>query len=1571
MQHDGWLEVGYRMCLPATTFRNLGFSGDELTVRQRTQGFGTQDEWLTRCQADVIFAFFGYVESFAGPEGLEPFRAELERFVEHVQGQRYNGSEPPELILFSSIPFEDIGNPHLPDAAGENARIRPYNAVIEEVAQAKGVRFVDLFTTFQRFYSVHEEPLTINGIHLTEWGNRLLAESILDSLFGTRVDNGRGDAARALTLEKNDLWFNRYRATDGYNVYGGRSTLEYGGVTNAEVLQRELEVLDAMCAELDQRILAVMQDERFPGPGELPEQIPVATNRPGDGPDGEHLFLDGRDAIDQMTLGEGLAVNLYASEERFPSLVNPVQMSWDTRGRLWVAVWPTYPHWRPGTPRNDALLILIDEDQDGVADATKVFAGDLHNPTGFEFWNGGVFVANPPDILFLKDTDGDDVADERTRVLHGLSSADTHHAANSFVIGPDGALYFQEGIFHQSQIETIYGPMRSRDACAWRFDPRSWKVERYMAYGFLNPHGHVFDRWGQDFITDGTGNVNYYALPATGYLPQPEKHRGYFPFFQQRSRPASGTEILSSAHFPGEFQQNYLVANVIGFQGVFRYALEDDGSGFKARELEPIVHSADPRFRPSDLEVGPDGALYVLDWHNPLIGHMQHHLRDPSRDKAHGRVYRFTHEGRELSRPEDLTRLSELELVRRLESPEDRVRYRVRIELSGRGAETVQSAVSQRQAELDDARKDDRHSMLERVWVDLQHSSDAYYPYVYSRFLLGAGEPEAAAAAVRAMRRSRYLAERPQDLGPAVSHHGPRVRLAAVVALSDFAGTEHGAKATGLALRVLGQEMDRFLDYALEETLRALEPDWKPALISGELHFDEAEAEGLAHLLRRLEGAELLRMTPSAPVSQAILARPMLAARDYAHAAEVLARARRSDPCSELLEAIQRADASSGAHADHHVAELFDALDVACTDAHAGTIRHLAVEAKRPTTRRRATVCRMRDADAVIEAWDEAEANPATQFELLDAAPQVRDESARNVLFQRALSVASYPPNPNERSTLGRYVRIELPGEARTLTLAEVEVFSNGENVARSGTATQSSVAWGGAPERGIDGNTSGRYGDNGQTHTAEDRGDAWWEVDLGSEVSVDSIVIWNRTEGGFGKRLDGYVLSVLDGDRRSVFVHQGSEAPETKQAIQLAGPGLRMSRAALLALSSLRGPDEFVVRALVDRFDDAPLRASVVRAVRSTAIGDWPAAAREELAGKLAGVLAGAADDDLTTPAGRELLALAEELAPHVDFGDALLAATARRPLVLVLRPVRDRMLYDRDELTVQAGRAVELVFENVDIMPHNLVLTVPGALATVGKAAEAMASDKDAWERAYVPELDEVILATRLLQPGESQTLRFDAPDEPGDYPYVCTFPGHWVRMNGTLHVVAADAEVTNEEPQHDAGSAAPTRAFVKDWKTADFRRELRKLKNVDAERGRRIYEEATCILCHKIADDAGGITGPDMRQIARTNGLSEILTQVFEPSRRIAEGYATEIFTTTDGLVTSGRVLEETDELVLVQDDPYRDDGVELPKDEIEERTVSKVSAMPAGLLSTFEKHEILDLVAFIKTLKENER
>ena len=142
MQHDGWLEAHLVSRFPNhdLVFRNLGFSGDELNVRLRSQDFGTPDEWLTRTKTDVVFAFFGYNESFAGKAGLPKFKADLDAFIKHTLAQKYNGNSAPRLVVFSPIAHEDLHDKNLPDGKANNERLELYTAAMAEVARRTASR---------------------------------------------------------------------------------------------------------------------------------------------------------------------------------------------------------------------------------------------------------------------------------------------------------------------------------------------------------------------------------------------------------------------------------------------------------------------------------------------------------------------------------------------------------------------------------------------------------------------------------------------------------------------------------------------------------------------------------------------------------------------------------------------------------------------------------------------------------------------------------------------------------------------------------------------------------------------------------------------------------------------------------------------------------------------------------------------------------------------------------------------------------------------------------------------------------------------------------------------------------------------------------------------------------------------------------------------------------------------------------------------------------------------------------------------------------------------------------------
>lgn len=404
----------------------------------------------------------------------------------------------------------------------------------------------------------------------------------------------------------------------------------------------------------------------------------------------------------------------------------------------------------------------------------------------------------------------------------GMDSADSHHTANSMVLDPGGATYLSDGVFHRTQVETAAGPVRNNDGCIYRYEPLTGKFERYVSYGFANPHGRVFDYWGNDLITDATGNENFFGPAFSGYLEYPAKHAGMRQFWKRPSRPCPGTGILSSRHFPEEFQGNFLNCNVIGFQGIFRVKVTEEGSGLTGETIEDLVKSDDPNFRPSAVDVAPDGSIYFLDWAKPLIGHMQHHIRDPNRDKSHGRIYRITCEGRPLLKPVPIDGQPLEALLDALKEPENNVRTRAKIELGKRDSTKVIAAVKKWAAALDPKDKACEHHLTEALWVHQWHN---VVDEALLKRVLRSPDYHARATATRVL---CYWRDRVNDplalLKVQVNDAHPRVRLEAVRACSFF----KTSLAAEVALEALDKEADPnqpdyYIKYCLDETMKALD----------------------------------------------------------------------------------------------------------------------------------------------------------------------------------------------------------------------------------------------------------------------------------------------------------------------------------------------------------------------------------------------------------------------------------------------------------------------------------------------------------------------------------------------------------------------------------------------------------------------------------------------------------------------------------------------------------------------------------------------------------------------------
>jgi putative heme-binding domain-containing protein len=583
-------------------------------------------------------------------------------------------------------------------------------------------------------------------------------------------------------------------------------------------------------------------------------------------------------------LPPGFEVNLFAAD---PLLAKPIQMNWDTQGRLWVATSETYPQVEPGKPANDKVIILTDENHDGVADKTTIFADKLLIPTGVLPGDGGAYVANSTELLHLKDTDGDGKADQRKIVLSGFGTEDTHHIIHTFRWSPRGTMFFAQSIYIHSHIETPYGVKRLMAGGFWEYDPRTQKLGVF-ATGLVNAWGIAWDKQGNMFATDGAGNegINF-VFPGSVMTTAYEAER-VVKGLNPGSPKHCGLEIVESEHFPVEWQGNMITCDFRAHR-VCRFALSDDGSGFASKEMPEVIKSNHPAFRPIDVKIGPDGALYIADWYNPIIQHGEVDFRDPRRDKTHGRIWRVTCKDRKLMTPPDLAKLEVKELVD---------------ELSSKNLWTKEQAQLVLKSKVPD--KNNPGDEINRI----AGSDNSKYFALSRLFLLKSDTPQNVNddLSINALnnvdrlhvkgdfsKESEHVQDFLLDFASKLLHHtNQRMRLIAVCNshLCVF-NDSHSKQFIARIASVLDKPMDRFLDFALWKTLREMSPAWLAELEAGKNPFEKP-----SHLLYALN---CVPADKAAPAIRAVLEKKLVPESELPQFTELLyARGNVNDLAAEI-----------------------------------------------------------------------------------------------------------------------------------------------------------------------------------------------------------------------------------------------------------------------------------------------------------------------------------------------------------------------------------------------------------------------------------------------------------------------------------------------------------------------------------------------------------------------------------------------------------------------------------------------------------------------------------------------
>lgn len=558
----------------------------------------------------------------------------------------------------------------------------------------------------------------------------------------------------------------------------------------------------------------------------LRSQVAVAAAPPSDDAHSDDPAVERR----LLQLPEGFDIQLYASE---PEVVNPITIDFDAQGRCWALCLPRYPQMLAGQAPSDYIEILGKPDANGHATSHETFFKGLTVPTGMTLGNGGVYVGQGDTLLHIPDDHGK--AGEPRVLLTGFGTEDMHHAINTFRWGPDGHLYFDQGLYALSSVETPHGLRRLFGGCMWQLDTHTLDLEVFDRQVIKNnTWGHIFDAYGRQLFSSGwISDVNL-VLPETP-LNHSEDPSVVPPVAMTRlaGERNCGLELITGRHFPTEWQNN-LVTGGFHAQQVYRYAEEEGPGHVTARELPPLIVSHHAKFRPVDVKMGPDGALYVSDWYNLIIQHNQVDFRDPRRDHSHGRIWRITYKGRPLVPLPDFS-VPTLALLDHLKDPEQWTRNEVRRVLMERDAKETAEQLGKWVAAMPTATDDPavEHDLLEALWT-YQTINDVE-PALLTR-LLHAKDARVRGAAVTVL--GYWYGQVPNAislLGAAAGDEDMAVRLDAVLAAQRIPAKE----AFDAALNALDHPTDPILDFELNKAALVLQPYWYPAFQSGQLTFND------------------------------------------------------------------------------------------------------------------------------------------------------------------------------------------------------------------------------------------------------------------------------------------------------------------------------------------------------------------------------------------------------------------------------------------------------------------------------------------------------------------------------------------------------------------------------------------------------------------------------------------------------------------------------------------------------------------------------------------------------------
>ncbi len=1001
-----------------------------------------------------------------------------------------------------------------------------------------------------------------------------------------------------------------------------------------------------------------------------------------EGPQLQQLPLSPEESMKYIQIPADFNLSLFAAE---PNVQHPIAMAWDEKGRLYVLITKDYPNERKETGGTDFILICEDTNADGKADKFIKFADGLSIPTGLVFSNGGIVVSQAPHMLFLKDTDGDDKADERKILFSGFGTSDTHAGPSNLHYGFDNWIWGCVGYSgYEGKISKIPGDTLKFGQAFFRFktglDGTEGPKMEWMTSTSNNTWGMAFNEAGDVFgSTANNAHGWYMAIPHQNLLNpgfnndngsrSTDTHKDMKTITSKVRQvdvfggytAASGHNFYTARAFPKEYwNQIAFVAEPTGHV-LHQNKMVKNGTNYDDVEAFNLMAGADEWFSPVFAEVGPDGAVWVADWYSFIIQHnpkpdgfkmgVGNAYETDLRDYTHGRIYRVGHNKAPEYTPISLSKVNPKELVAALNNNNMFWRNHAQRLLVERGNLDIVP---------------DLLTIVNNMTTDELGLNTAAIHALWVLHGLGVIDKNAEV-------NTAVIA--------ALKHPSWAVRKNAIQVLPNNEATSKN-------------------------------------LISANLLADNEPIVVMNTILK------LNKCPKNTIVEQAILARLRNATETNDRwLPDAFATAFTANNLSLLQKYLTKLNGKNETVIPHDHSKMMN-------------------ENSSKTKSSQPKITNVKNKSTNVNSPTSAKSTVITAEPLKPKAKLAPQKGIDLEVFDLKFTPSKIMARENSRYSIG--------------------LINNGLDSLPSGIAIQIKIIIAGqGQEYTLVSHTHKTGVGPGQTVEITKNTNGPWSGDL--SFSTDKIGEYSFTI------VTDYEQKIKEYNENNNKFTQKVMVDQAKTVANLA-----LERA-MKSIASYYSAD-----------------STLKYFQKYTNIG------ADDKYALLKGIVAGtngrrnqklnAEGQNYITSIKNSLQNIDVDLAKrlfqnwNLNFGEEL---SNKNAIKITIKTIEEAMKFDLKTFTVKAGATVIIDIQNPDAMQHNLVIGKPNSLSIIGKAADKMITQTDAAEKNYVPNIPQIVAASPLINAKASYQLTFTAPNQVGNYPFVCTFPGHWQLMNGIMKV------------------------------------------------------------------------------------------------------------------------------------------------------------------------------------------